>query len=533
MSDFARILIRKRKELGLSQDEMANKLNVTRQAISKWENGKGMPDMSSLPEIAEILGVSVDELLTGKEPETKIEIVEKVVVREKEVVKPMPAKKILAIVVPILAAIVLATSLMGVYIPAAIAKKTPPAVIIPNPPEPPVVDPEPVEPEYLDLFVVSSAEDASDVNDLKHFKMDIDDQKIARYVFKPYFNSDYTFEITAPKGAKVLLNGEEVATFEGDKTKEYSAYLEKDVKYKLEIDVSQSDIGTKKDVTKIRVRQKLGYEGITVRANSEYAFVITRGEVSEVKRLFIDSPEIRFTSVRKMMREPGGQEKIGVTENGDPIYKYYQVSVATSRGSEINMPLFDLGEGVYNIDVFILNISKYFTSNGDYIILVKNTTGKDANLKIHEKEVESVELNQLVKYEAQDALPHYYKINAVFKPFDGFDLRKPRCYFTDKNNYNNRPGQEQVIRFLYSIIEFRGHPIEGFPTTGLGIVQEGWRNATLYQGSGEFYMRVYPFEGKNFEFVVTDYELQQMPEIVNYLTHKINIDEALKKRRYQ
>ena len=81
MKEFARLFSLKRAEKGLSQDEIAARLNVTRQAVSKWENGNAMPDISLMPLIAEILDVSIEELMTGKEPEKQV--VEKVVVQEK------------------------------------------------------------------------------------------------------------------------------------------------------------------------------------------------------------------------------------------------------------------------------------------------------------------------------------------------------------------------------------------------------------------------------------------------------------------
>jgi transcriptional regulator with XRE-family HTH domain len=56
-----------RKNLGLSQAELAQKLNVHQTAVSQWENGRTMPDVDSLKRIAEIFGVSVDVLL-GRDP---------------------------------------------------------------------------------------------------------------------------------------------------------------------------------------------------------------------------------------------------------------------------------------------------------------------------------------------------------------------------------------------------------------------------------------------------------------------------------
>ena len=61
-----------RHEKGLKQDELAEKLAVSPQAVSKLENDQTCPDISLLPHLAEILGVSVDELLNGKKDETPI-----------------------------------------------------------------------------------------------------------------------------------------------------------------------------------------------------------------------------------------------------------------------------------------------------------------------------------------------------------------------------------------------------------------------------------------------------------------------------
>ena len=52
-----------RKSKGLSQQELAVKLNVVRQTVSKWENGTAMPDFKKLNALAEYFGVTMDELL--------------------------------------------------------------------------------------------------------------------------------------------------------------------------------------------------------------------------------------------------------------------------------------------------------------------------------------------------------------------------------------------------------------------------------------------------------------------------------------
>lgn len=52
-----------REKMGLSQSDVANRLNITRQSISKWENGKGYPDLDNLVLLSEVYEVSIDELL--------------------------------------------------------------------------------------------------------------------------------------------------------------------------------------------------------------------------------------------------------------------------------------------------------------------------------------------------------------------------------------------------------------------------------------------------------------------------------------
>ena len=59
-----------RKKCGLTQEELAEKCSVTPQAVSKWENAITSPDISLLPRLAEVFGISCDELLGVKRAET-------------------------------------------------------------------------------------------------------------------------------------------------------------------------------------------------------------------------------------------------------------------------------------------------------------------------------------------------------------------------------------------------------------------------------------------------------------------------------
>lgn len=56
-----------RRGMGMKQDELAEAMGVSAQAVSKWENDLSCPDISILPSLAKKLGMTVDELLSGKE----------------------------------------------------------------------------------------------------------------------------------------------------------------------------------------------------------------------------------------------------------------------------------------------------------------------------------------------------------------------------------------------------------------------------------------------------------------------------------
>lgn len=60
---FGEKLKQARKKVGLSQEELAGTVNVSRSAIAKWETDKGMPDVSNLKVIAQVLNTSIDYLL--------------------------------------------------------------------------------------------------------------------------------------------------------------------------------------------------------------------------------------------------------------------------------------------------------------------------------------------------------------------------------------------------------------------------------------------------------------------------------------
>ena len=89
---FGKRLARLRKEKSFTQEDIANKLNISYQAVSKWENDITNPDISVLLELSEILGVSLNTLLGKKddvnyEPKPKKEIdkmILKIIIRDND-----------------------------------------------------------------------------------------------------------------------------------------------------------------------------------------------------------------------------------------------------------------------------------------------------------------------------------------------------------------------------------------------------------------------------------------------------------------
>lgn len=64
---IGKLIASKRKEKGLTQEQLAEMLGVTNKAVSKWENGRSMPDVAILQELCKILGITVTTLLNGEE----------------------------------------------------------------------------------------------------------------------------------------------------------------------------------------------------------------------------------------------------------------------------------------------------------------------------------------------------------------------------------------------------------------------------------------------------------------------------------
>lgn len=67
--NMADMISSRRRELGMTQKELADKLNITDKAVSKWERGLACPDTAAIPKLAQILGISIEEVMTSKPAE--------------------------------------------------------------------------------------------------------------------------------------------------------------------------------------------------------------------------------------------------------------------------------------------------------------------------------------------------------------------------------------------------------------------------------------------------------------------------------
>ena len=74
---IGKVIAKRRKEKGMTQGELAERLSVSNKTISKWETGVGLPDISILVDLASVLDISVDDLLKGKENKVQNALCEK------------------------------------------------------------------------------------------------------------------------------------------------------------------------------------------------------------------------------------------------------------------------------------------------------------------------------------------------------------------------------------------------------------------------------------------------------------------------
>lgn len=503
MSEFKTILIEKRKQLGLSQREMADYLHVTRQAISKWENGKGMPDMAFLPEISELLGVTVDELLTGKTPEKQI--VEKVIVQEKEVVKPIPASKILAIVLPILVVIIVASVLLGVYIPKALA------------PEPSPFLPEEPEITYTEVFIKGK----SDTDD-SNFQAPLINNK-AYYGLGLDLSGEYTFYITAPKGATATLiemesisddakikSNEIIAEFNTAKTVEFTRYFksayygttEGGWKYKLSgkqsnvtlhvetgkitysycfkivIDLTNcSEEDRQKEQQKLVVRQHMGFEDVIVPANSTYFVALPVNKDLSAEHYIIKSEGIGYVDTRYLApcSQPISMKSIYETCRSN--YQYTNNSMPISEFYVLNF-----GNGIEE------------GKEGDWYIGLINETDNDISLRVETAPIEEISLGEVVSFKV-NGIPEnktVYKLNVDHKMRFMFLFRGQDYHTGSRFGFYSESTWEGNLRLCYHN-------------------ETDWYYAgsfcEYYVEPGEYYVVARTYKDmSDFDFIIMDYD---------------------------
>ena len=107
-----------RTRSNLSQGDLANELNVSRQSISKWENGNSTPDLEKIIRLAEIFNVSLDELIRNEERETEVVKIPKEtpVIRTNERKKKIGKGLLIAGVVAIFVFIFLNLGILGFFV---------------------------------------------------------------------------------------------------------------------------------------------------------------------------------------------------------------------------------------------------------------------------------------------------------------------------------------------------------------------------------------------------------------------------------
>ncbi|MDE6302405.1 MAG: hypothetical protein K2M36_02325, partial [Clostridia bacterium] len=410
-------------------------------------------DIGLMPQIAELLGVSVDELLTGKEPEPRI--VEKVVIKEKEVAKHIPARKILAIVAPIVLVVVLASALLGVYIPKAIAANTPPIIETPEP-EPEIV--------YYEVSALARDNSAQEITSTFSSRYNAPLQNdVAYYSFTPEFNSDYTFYFVAPYYAKIKIDDndyvvikesdEMIDVVDGEisicRKYKYSAYMTKGSVHYIEIDMSDCCEGYVNTwSSSLCICQKFGYDDVTVRAGSDYTFWVKQDKQSyrELKYYKLLNNDLYFVSWDTIYRKTLPDDV--VPYEGYPRWRIDYIS--NSGGHQIDCDADDVGViGLQFMDEYIIDT----LSNGEigYACTVHNYSDKDIVLSIAEPEVETISLDTMFAYKSQSTpKSQYFKVSALAP--NGYTYYPNIYLYVNKSKTNNtrlylyRPFYDDVLR---------------------------------------------------------------------------------------
>ena len=89
IKEIGKFIQDERKKLNLTQEELANKICVTSKAVSKWENGHGLPNIDCMISLSETFNISINELLAGKRLNEK----EKIAKADETIIKNMKSNQ--------------------------------------------------------------------------------------------------------------------------------------------------------------------------------------------------------------------------------------------------------------------------------------------------------------------------------------------------------------------------------------------------------------------------------------------------------
>ena len=93
--NLGRILIENRHKRGITQEELATHIGVSKGAVSKWETNSSLPDISLLPQLASYFDITIDELI-GYEPQMEKEEIKKLYLRLSKDFSVLPFDDVLA-----------------------------------------------------------------------------------------------------------------------------------------------------------------------------------------------------------------------------------------------------------------------------------------------------------------------------------------------------------------------------------------------------------------------------------------------------
>lgn len=390
---FSTILIEKREEKGLSQTELAQKLYVTRQAVSKWETGKAVPDAYMLLKIADILDCSVSDLIADKQPlssntqpinSTEVEPslvadVQPLVSASHQPSAPPPKKhakfkRIAPVWAAVLAFTIIASTLMGVYIPKATHAQTQP-------------EPKPITYVNANVMYQGSDYDPNIIinNDrclYRYRGAEISPTtKKSYWKFVPDFNSTYCLSFVTAQTVydpKLLINGVEYSYYrEGyDSWILAQMYMLANNEYIIELDYScaeqdynyvftpslgiimHGDFSTDNP----DVISRHGFENVTIPANSEYTVMLDPASLSCINFKILNK-NVTFTKIQRQLKMGYDREIIY-----DEELCYYSTGVVYNDGSELALRALD---SYYNDDHMTYQNRYYWVTianDNDYAI---------------------------------------------------------------------------------------------------------------------------------------------------------------------